>query len=139
MKLASLETGEPVAKLKAGQRAIIETIMVSGNGETAVCACENFPLLVWDIKERRKTFSLDMDGTFPQLATADISHNGIYLVDVTKLDKKHKTVVTWDLETGTVKHLIGQGLNVWSVAVSSTSMRLVVTGRQWYRGDNTHI
>lgn len=128
MKLASLETGEPVAKLKAGQRAIIETIMVSENGTIAVCACENFPLLVWDIKERRKLFSLDMDGTFPQLATADISQNGRYLVDVIKLDKKHKTVVTWDLETGTVKHLIGQGLNVWSVAVSSISMRLVVTG-----------
>ncbi|XP_048576749.1 NACHT and WD repeat domain-containing protein 2 isoform X2 [Nematostella vectensis] len=128
MKLASLATGEPVAKLKAGQKAIIETIMVSGNGAVAVCACESFPLLVWDIKERRKRFALEMEGSFPQLAVADISHNGAYLVDVIRLDRSHRSVVTWDMTSGTVKHVIGQGLNVWSVAISCESMRMVVTG-----------
>ena len=46
-----------------------------------------------------------------------------------KLDKTHKSVVTWDLESGNVKHIIGQGINVWSVALSTVSMRTVVAGR----------
>ena len=129
LKLASLETGELVTKLKAGQSAIIETVMVSGNGMVAVCSCENAPLIVWDLREKSKRYSLEMSGHYPRLTTADLSFNGHYLVDVMKLDKTHRSVVTWDLETGKVKHIIGQGMNVWKVASSSLSMRLLVAGR----------
>ena len=128
MKLASLETGELVGKLKAGQRSIIQTVMVSGDGSVAVCACEKQPLLVWDLKQRSKRFTLEMNGNYPQLTTADISYDGRYLVDILKLDRTHKTVVTWDLKIGEVKHVIGQGRNVWSVAVASQSMRMLVAG-----------
>lgn len=129
VKLASLETGELVTKLKAGQKAVIETVMVSGNGLVAVCSCENAPLLVWDLREKSKRYTLEISGHYPRLTTADLSFNGHYLVDVMKLDKTHKSVVTWDLETGKVKHIIGQGMNVWKVASSSLSMRLLVAGR----------
>ena len=129
LKLASLETGELVTKLKGGQNAIIETVMVSGNGLVAVCSCENAPLIVWDLREKAKRYTLEISGHYPRLTTADISFNGHYLVDVMKLDKTHKSVVTWDLETGKVKHIIGQGMNVWKVASSSLSMRIVVAGR----------
>ena len=129
LKLASLETGELVTKLKGGQNAIIETVMVSGNGLVAVCSCENAPLIVWDLREKAKRYTLEISGHYPRLTTADISFNGHYLVDVLKLDKMHKSVVTWDLETGKVKHIIGQGMSVWKVASSSLSMRSVVSGR----------
>lgn len=129
LKLASLETGELVTKLKGGQNAIIETVMVSGNGLVAVCSCENAPLIVWDLREKSKRYTLEVSGHYPRLTTADISFNGHYLVDVMKLDKTHKSVVTWDLETAKVKHIIGQGMNVWNVASSSLSMRMVVAGR----------
>lgn len=129
LKLASLETGELVIKLKSGLDAIIETIMVSGNGLVAVCSCENAPLIVWDLREKAKRYTLEISGHYPRLTTADISFNGHYLVDVMKLDKTHKSVVTWDLETGKVKHIIGQGMNVWKVVSSSLSMRMVVAGR----------
>ena len=129
LKLASLETGELVTKLKGGQHAVIETLMVSGNGLVAVCSCENAPLIVWDLREKSKRYTLEISGHYPRLTTADISFNGHYLVDVMKLDKTHRSVVTWDLETGKVKHIIGQGMNVWKVASSSLSMRMVVAGR----------
>ena len=129
LKLASLETGELVAKLKSGLNAIIETVMVSGNGLVAVCSCENAPLIVWDLRDKAKRYTLQISGHYPSLTTADISYNGHYLVDVSKLDKTRKSVVTWDLETGKVKHVIGQGMNVWNVAVSSLSMRMLVAGR----------
>lgn len=129
LKLASLETGELVMKLKSGLNAIIETVMVSGNGLVAVCSCENAPLIVWDLREKAKRYTLQISGHYPRLTTADISFNGHYLVDVMKLDKTHKSVVTWDLETGKVKHIIGQGMNVWNVASSSLSMRMVVAGK----------
>ena len=128
LKLASLETGDPVAKLKAGQKAIIETVLVSDNGAVAVCACEKAPMLVWDLKQRIRRNTLEFGTHFPQLTTADISHNGHYLADVIKLHKTHKSVVTWDLDEGKVKHVIGQGANVWSVALSAVSLRLVVAG-----------
>ena len=128
LKLASLETGELVTKLKAGQDAVIETVMVSGNGLVAVCSCENAPLIVWDLREKSKRYTLEISGHYPRLTTADISSNGHYLVDVVKLDKAHKSVVTWDLETGKVKHIIGQGMKVWKVASSCLSMRMVVAG-----------
>lgn len=129
LKLASLETGELVTKLKGGQHAVIETLMVSGNGMVAVCSCENAPLIVWDLREKSKRYTLEISGHYPRLTTADISFNGHYLVDVMKLDKTHRSVVTWDLEIGKVKHIIGQGMNVWKVASSSLSMRMVVAGR----------
>ena len=129
LRLASLETGELVTKLKGGQNAVIETLMVSGNGLVAVCSCENAPLIVWDLREKSKRYTLEISGHYPRLTTADMSFNGHYLVDVMKLDKTHKSVVTWDLETGKVKHIIGQGMSVWKVASSSLSMRMVVAGR----------
>ena len=129
LKLASLETGELVIKLKSGLNSIIETVMVSGNGLVAVSSCENAPLIVWDLREKAKRYTLEISGHYPRLTTADVSFNGHYLVDVMKLDKTHKSVVTWDLETGKVKHIIGQGMNVWKVVSSSISMRMVVAGR----------
>ena len=129
LKLASLETGELIMKLKSGLNSIIETVLVSGNGLVAVCSCENAPLIVWDLREKAKRYTLQISGHYPRLTTSDISFNGHYLVDVMKLDKTHKSVVTWDLETGKVKHIIGQGMNVWNVVVSSLSMRMVVAGK----------
>ncbi|XP_022796831.1 NACHT and WD repeat domain-containing protein 2-like isoform X2 [Stylophora pistillata] len=129
LKLASIDTGELVAKLKSGLNAIIETVMVSGNGLVAVCSCENAPLIVWDLRDKAKRYTLQISGHYPGLTTADISYNGHYLVDVTRLEKTRKSVVTWDLETGKVKHIIGHGMNVWNVVVSSLSMRMVVAGR----------
>ena len=126
LKLASLETGDPVAKLKAGQTAIIETVLVSDNGSVAVCACEKAPMLVWDLRQRIRRHTLQFGTHFPQLSTAGISYDGRYLADVIKLHTTHKSVVTWDLEEGKVKHVIGQGENVWTVALSSASMRMVV-------------
>ena len=128
MKLASLETGELVGRLKAGQKAIIQTVMVSGDGSVAVCSCEKHPLIVWDLKQRTERLTLEMKGNYPQLTTADISYDGRFLVDILKLDRTHKTVATWDLRIGEVKHIIGQGRNVWSVAVASQSMRMLVAG-----------
>lgn len=85
VNMLNLNTGELETTFKVGEDRFLNSLLVSSNGGICVCGDETqkpFPLLVWNLNERRLMYDLRLEGHEFLTRMSAISDNGHFVVSV---------------------------------------------------------
>lgn len=85
VNMLNLNTGELETTFKVGEDRFLNSLLVSANGGICVCGDETqkpFPLLVWNLRERRLLYDLRLEGHEFLTRMSAISDNGHFVVSV---------------------------------------------------------
>lgn len=85
VNMLNLNTGELETTFKVGEDRFLNSLLVSANGGICVCGDETqkpFPLLVWNLNERRLMYDLRMDRHEFITRMSAISDDGHFVVSV---------------------------------------------------------
>lgn len=84
----NLETGDLATTFKVGEDRFLNSLLVSANGKICVCGDETqkpFPLLVWDLANRKLLYDLRFPHHEFITRLSAISDDGHYVVSVSKV------------------------------------------------------
>lgn len=146
VNMLNLNTGELETTFKVGEDRFLNSLLVSADGGICVCGDETqkpFPLLVWNLNERRLMYDLRLDRHEFITRMSAISDDGHFVVSVCKQvgdpneigsstsstvgALTHKTspnfIVIYDLNSGTMFKKWKPGLDTCAVAISLSSNR----------------
>lgn len=156
VNMLNLNTGELETTFKVGEDRFLNSLLVSANGGICVCGDETqkpFPLLVWNLNERRLMYDLRLDRHEFITRMSAISDDGHFVVSVCKQigdtsDSQlhgsssgansgstssftgalgHKSspnfIVIYDLNSGTLFKKWKPGLDTCGVAISLSANR----------------
>lgn len=147
VNMLNLNTGELETTFKVGEDRFLNSLLVSADGGICVCGDETqkpFPLLVWDLKERRLLYDLRLDRHEFITRMSAISDDGHFVVSVCKQVGDNNDVsgtqtnssssiggsksspnfiVIYDLNSGTLFKKWKPGLDSCSVAISLSANR----------------
>lgn len=87
VNMLNLNTGELETTFKVGEDRFLNSLLVSANGGICVCGDETqkpFPLLVWNLNERRLMYDLRLDRHEFITRMSAISDDGHFVVSVCK-------------------------------------------------------
>ncbi|XP_023244499.1 NACHT domain- and WD repeat-containing protein 1-like [Centruroides sculpturatus] len=134
VNVMSLETGDMETTFKVGEDRFLNSLLVSADGRICVCGDETqkpFPLLVWDLTERKLIYDLRIpQHEFLTNMTA-ISDDSRYLVSICKElpldDPSPNFIVVYELESGTLFKKWKPDSNTWGIAISHFG-NIVVNG-----------
>lgn len=87
VNMLNLNTGELETTFKVGEDRFLNSLLVSSNGGICVCGDETqkpFPLLVWNLYERRLLYDLRLEGHEFLTRMSAISDDGHFVVSVCK-------------------------------------------------------
>lgn len=87
VNMLNLNTGELETTFKVGEDRFLNSLLVSADGGICVCGDETqkpFPLLVWDLNERRLLYDLRLDRHEFITRMSAISDDGHFVVSVCK-------------------------------------------------------
>lgn len=136
VNMLNLNTGELETTFKVGEDRFLNSLLVSADGGICVCGDETqkpFPLLVWNLNERRLMFDLRLDRHEFVTRMSAISDDGHFVVSVCKqvesenshnspADSSHKAspnfIVIYDLSSGTLFKKWKPALDTCAVAIS---------------------
>jgi len=116
VNMLNLETGELETTFKVGEDRFLNSLLVSANGGICVCGDETqkpFPLLVWNLNERRLMYDLRLDRHEFITRMSAISDDGHFVVSVCK-----------QLGSGTADGLSSTGSSSIAPASSTSSFSL---------------
>lgn len=88
VNITNTDSGDMVATFKVGESRFLDSLLVSTNGEMLVCGDETqkpFPLLVWNLPERKLVHDLRIPRHEFVTAISDISDDGHYVACVAKV------------------------------------------------------
>lgn len=146
VNMLNLNTGELETTFKVGEDRFLNSLLVSANGGICVCGDETqkpFPLLVWNLNERRLLYDLRLERHEFITRMSAISDDGHFVVSVcrqlgdgeatstlgssTSSSGGHKSspnfIVIYDLSSGTLFKKWKPGLDSCSVAISISANR----------------
>lgn len=147
VNMLNLNTGELETTFKVGEDRFLNSLLVSANGGICVCGDETqkpFPLLVWNLNERRLLYDLRLERHEFITRMSAISDDGHFVVSVCRQlgdgemtsshgvssgssSGGHKTspnfIVIYDLSSGTLFKKWKPGLDSLSVAISLSANR----------------
>lgn len=140
VNMLNLNTGELETTFKVGEDRFLNSLLVSANGGICVCGDETqkpFPLLVWNLNERRLLYDLRLDKHEFLTRMSAISDDGHFVVSVCKqvgddhgaggsnnsstiTSQKSSTnfIVIYDLNSGTLFKKWKPGVDSCGVAIS---------------------
>lgn len=84
----SLDSGDLTTTFKVGEDRFLNSLLVSANGQICVCGDETqkpFPLLVWDLKNRKLLYDLRFAQHEFITRLSAICDDGHYVVSVSKV------------------------------------------------------
>lgn len=147
VNMLNLNTGELETTFKVGEDRFLNSLLVSANGGICVCGDETqkpFPLLVWNLNERRLLYDLRLDRHEFITRMSAISDDGHFVVSVCRqLGDGNETssgqtnssssagatksspnfIVIYDLNSGTLFKKWKPGLDSCSVAITLSANR----------------
>lgn len=134
VNVMSLDTGDMETTFKVGEDRFLNSLLVSADGRICVCGDETqkpFPLLVWDLTDRKLIYDLRIpQHEFLTNMTA-ISDDSRYLISVCKElpvdDSSPNFIVVYELESGTLFKKWKPDSNTWGIAISHLG-NIVVNG-----------
>lgn len=88
VNIINIDSGDMETSFKAGEDRFLNSLLISANGETLVCGDETqkpFPLLVWDLPNRKLVHDLRIPQHEFITSMADINDNGRYAAFVCKV------------------------------------------------------
>ncbi|XP_076358260.1 NACHT and WD repeat domain-containing protein 2-like [Tachypleus tridentatus] len=90
LNMMNLETGDLETTFKVGEDRFLNSLLVSANGRICVCGDETqkpFPLLVWDLTNRKLMYDLRIPHHEFVTRLSAISADGHYVVSVCRVSK----------------------------------------------------
>lgn len=148
VNMLNINTGELETTFKVGEDRFLNSLLVSADGGICVCGDETqkpFPLLVWNLNERRLMYDLRLDRHEFITRMSAISDDGHFVVSVckqigdtndsspTSSSLAHTSsgtcktspnfIVIYDLNSGTLFKKWKPGLDTCGVAISLSSNR----------------
>lgn len=150
VNMLNINTGELETTFKVGEDRFLNSLLVSADGGICVCGDETqkpFPLLVWNLNERRLMYDLRLDRHEFITRMSAISDDGHFVVSVCRQlgdsnvssssasssvapnsSGAHKAsspnfIVIYDLNSGTLFKKWKPGLDTCGVAISLSSNR----------------
>jgi WD40 repeat protein len=142
VNMLNINTGELETTFKVGEDRFLNSLLVSAEGGICVCGDETqkpFPLLVWNLNERRLLYDLRLDRHEFITRMSAISDDGHFVVSVCKQlgdnndhlsagSAPHCTqkttpnfIVIYDLNSGTLFKKWKPGLDTCAVAITLTA------------------
>lgn len=123
VNMTNLCTGDCVANFKVGEDRFLNSLLVSANGQMCVCGDETqkpFPLLVWDLVNRKLLYDLRIPHHEFLTNLAAITSDGHYVVSVAKevADPSPNFIIVYDLQSGTLFKKWKPDVNTCSIAIS---------------------
>lgn len=139
VNMLNLNSGELETTFKVGEDRFLNSLLVSADGGICVCGDETqkpFPLLVWNLNERRLMYDLRLERHEFVTRMSALSDDGHFAVSVCRqvgdgdssngspADSFHKSppnfIVIYDLSSGTLFKKWKPGLDTCAVAISYT-------------------
>lgn len=124
VNMMNLRTGDLETTFKVGEDRFLNSLLVSANGRICVCGDETqkpFPLLVWDLANRKLLYDLRIPHHEFLTRMSAISHDGHYVVCVCREldDGSPNFIIVYDLQSGTLFKKWKPESNSSSIAISS--------------------
>lgn len=124
VNLQSLKTGDLETTFKVGEDRFLNSLLVSANGKFCVCGDETqkpFPLLVWDLTNRKLIYDLRIPHHEFITRLSAISDDGHYVVCVSKElnSTSPNFIIVYDLQSGTLFKKWKPDCDTVSITISS--------------------
>lgn len=124
VNMMNLTTGDLETTFKVGEDRFLNSLLVSANGRICVCGDETqkpFPLLVWDLSNRKLVYDLRIPHHEFITRLSAISDDGHYVVSVCRElhDTSPNFIIVYDLQSGTLFKKWKPESNSCSIAISS--------------------
>ncbi|XP_049527901.1 NACHT domain- and WD repeat-containing protein 1 isoform X1 [Dermacentor silvarum] len=124
VNMLNLSSGDLETTFKVGEDRFLNSLLVSGNGKICVCGDETqkpFPLLVWDLANRKLLYDLRIPHHEFITRLSAISGDGHYVVCVCRelSDSAPNFIIVYDLQSGTLFKKWKPERNSCSIAISS--------------------
>ncbi|XP_075525300.1 NACHT domain- and WD repeat-containing protein 1 isoform X2 [Dermacentor variabilis] len=124
VNMLNLGSGDLETTFKVGEDRFLNSLLVSGNGKICVCGDETqkpFPLLVWDLANRKLLYDLRIPHHEFITRLSAISGDGHYVVCVCRelSDSAPNFIIVYDLQSGTLFKKWKPERNSCSIAISS--------------------
>ncbi|XP_077503661.1 NACHT domain- and WD repeat-containing protein 1 isoform X3 [Amblyomma americanum] len=124
VNMLNLTSGDLETTFKVGEDRFLNSLLVSGNGKICVCGDETqkpFPLLVWDLANRKLLYDLRIPHHEFITRLSAISGDGHYVVCVCRelSDSAPNFIIVYDLQSGTLFKKWKPERNSCSIAISS--------------------
>uniref|UniRef100_T1K6J3 Uncharacterized protein n=1 Tax=Tetranychus urticae TaxID=32264 RepID=T1K6J3_TETUR len=126
VNMQSLKTGDLETTFKVGEDRFLNSLLVSANGNICVCGDETqkpFPLLVWDLINRKLIYDLRIPHHEFITKLSAISDDGHYVVCVSKElnSTSPNFIIVYDLQSGTLFKKWKPDCNTVSITISSSA------------------
>ncbi|XP_054164759.1 uncharacterized WD repeat-containing protein alr2800-like [Oppia nitens] len=124
VNMINTTTGDLETTFKVGEDRFLNSLLVSANGKICVCGDETqkpFPLLVWDLTNRKLLYDLRIPHHEFITKLAAISNDGHYVVSVCKElnTTSPNSIIVYDLQSGTLFKKWKPECNSVSLAIST--------------------
>lgn len=124
VNMLNLSSGDLETTFKVGEDRFLNSLLVSGNGKICVCGDETqkpFPLLVWDLANRKLLYDLRIPHHEFITRLSAISGDGHYVVCVCRelSDSAPNFIIVYDLQSGTLFKKWKPERNSCSIAISA--------------------
>ncbi|KAJ6221288.1 hypothetical protein RDWZM_007100 [Blomia tropicalis] len=131
----NLESGHVETTFKAGEDRFLNSLLTSANGKICVCGDETqkpFPLLVWDLSNRKLLYDLRIPKHEFITRLSAISNDGHFVVSVCQEcgSNSPNHLVVYDLQSGTQFKKWKPEHNSVSVAISTRCAGVVINGME---------
>ncbi|XP_027195792.2 uncharacterized protein LOC113790336 [Dermatophagoides pteronyssinus] len=133
VNMINLDTGDLETTFKAGEDRFLNSLLTSANGKICVCGDETqkpFPLLVWDLSNRKLLYDLRIPHHEFITRLSAISDDGHYVVSVCQECNTSATnfLIVYDLQSGTLFKKWKPEYDSVSVAISTQCGGCVING-----------
>ncbi|XP_046911012.2 uncharacterized protein LOC124492220 [Dermatophagoides farinae] len=133
VNMINLDTGDLETTFKAGEDRFLNSLLTSANGKICVCGDETqkpFPLLVWDLSNRKLLYDLRIPHHEFITRLSAISDDGHYVVSVCQECNTSATnfLIVYDLQSGTLFKKWKPEHDSVSVAISTQCGGCVING-----------
>ncbi|KPM05651.1 hypothetical protein QR98_0041170 [Sarcoptes scabiei] len=133
VNMINLDTGDLETTFKAGEDRFLNSLLTSANGKICVCGDETqkpFPLLVWDLSNRKLLYDLRIPHHEFITKLSAISDDGHYVVSVCQECNTISTnfLIVYDLQSGTLFKKWKPDHDSVSVAISTQCGGCVING-----------
>lgn len=124
VNMQSLKTGDLETTFKVGEDRFLNSLLVSANGNICVCGDETqkpFPLLVWDLTNRKLIYDLRIPQHEFITRLSAISDDGHYVACVSKElnSLSPNFIIVYDLQSGTLFKKWKPDCDTVSITISS--------------------